>query len=503
MRINSNPEVNYHNWTKDGVVLSTELNYTIFDANRLHSGFYQCVAGNTLSDGTTGMSSSMAELDVQYTPDVNIESEASKIKEGETAKLTCRIESNPEATVHNWTKDGVIVSTGLNLTIGNARRLDSGLYECIAVNTFYDGTTGVAYYRTELSVQYFPNVTVDEKLVKIKEGGNATLKCEIDSNPEVTFHNWTKDGAVLSTYLTHTIGNVNRLDSGLYTCIAGNTLYDGTTGISNSTAELSVEYLAVTESHGPSGAVVEGVNKTMIRCTVTDGVPDPHTITLFHVNETVNRVDSTESPNGVTSHTFDLGVTQRWHNGSYYCETKTRFEDNSEESEISDEISVIVHYKPTITSTDETIFVREGSRATLTCTAEAYPGADITWMKVGKTLDVGTDSSTYVIQAVTEDNAGEYICKAENDIGTDQLIVRVSITTPVEKAALKEPLNYTLVILAAVPVIILSIIIITFLVVKALRSGKLHVKQVPYENHFYIHPDAGNTHFVGTVEMRY
>ncbi|XP_070550494.1 B-cell receptor CD22-like [Ptychodera flava] len=239
--IDSKPAVVYHNWTKDDAVVSTDLKHVLGNVQRYDTGIYTCIAVNELHDGTLGEGDNKTEVIVEYIPDVSIDIGAPIIKEDETAMFTCKIDSNPNVTYHNWTKDGVVVSTDLNLTIANAQRQHTGTYQCIAGNVFYDGTTGTGSSATNLTVQYAPAVKVDMNSVTVKEGENVTFDCEIDSDPDVVYHNWTKGGAVVSTDLSYMIEKVQRHDDGIYYCIAGNELYDGTSGTGQNGTEVNVE----------------------------------------------------------------------------------------------------------------------------------------------------------------------------------------------------------------------------------------------------------------------
>ncbi|XP_070549509.1 neuroplastin-like [Ptychodera flava] len=257
--------------------------------------------------------------------------------------------------------------------------------------------------------------------------------------------------------------------------------------------------LPIVDILGPPVAVGEDINQTSITCTVTDGIPDPKSITLFHVNETVNQVDSTESQNGVTSHTFDLGVTQRWHSGSYYCEANTTFADKSTESGISEEISVIVHYKPSITGEEqETIEVTKGSSASLICTVDAYPDAEITWRKDGESLDAGEDSDTYDIASVDEDDEGEYVCNAKNYLGEDTRTINLKIF--VSKGQTDIPLIAG--ISAGILLLLIVIIVLAVMIKRqkkpdnkkheASEMSPLHFQQTPQAFEIHENPDVAN-----------
>ncbi|XP_070550553.1 hemicentin-1-like [Ptychodera flava] len=396
--IDSNPAVAYHNWMKGGAVVSTDLNYVIGEVQRSDAGFYRCIASSEFYDGTQGMGYNETEVIVEYIPDVSVEKADWMRKEGEQVTFTCTVDSNPEVTFHNWTKDGAVVSTDLSHAIANVQRQNAGTYQCIAGNVFYDGTTGTGSSATELTVQYFPDVEVDKKTVTVKEGEDAALNCEIDSKPEVTYHNWTYmyGGAVLSTNLSLVIENVQRHNAGIYVCIAGNVFYDGSPGTGYNETELIVEYSPEVKVERTTLMVKEGENITL-SCEI-----DSHPEAAYH-NWTKGGVVVSSDLSHV------INVVQRSDAGVYMCIAGTEFYDGTVGTGYNT-TELNVQYIPDVMVDKKTVTVKEGDNVTFYCNIDSDPEVTYhNWTRGG--VVVSTELS-YRIQNVQRQDGGEYTCIA-------------------------------------------------------------------------------------------
>ncbi|XP_070550807.1 B-cell receptor CD22-like [Ptychodera flava] len=243
----SNPAVDVVLWGQGG----DWLNFT--SVTRDDHGTYNCTAMNTFWDNTPGSTMLPIFLDVQYNPEIAFSDVDNFGLEGRPFTKHCEV-----SAYHNWTKGGAVVSTDFNYVIEHVKRSDAGVYRCTASSEFYDGTLGTGYNETEVNVEYIPDVSVEKADWMIKEGEQVTFTCTVDSNPEVTYHNWMKDGAVVSSDLSHAIANVQRQDAGTYQCIAGNVFYDGTTGMGSSVTNLTVQYFPDVEVDKKTVTVKEG-----------------------------------------------------------------------------------------------------------------------------------------------------------------------------------------------------------------------------------------------------
>ncbi|XP_022799390.1 muscle, skeletal receptor tyrosine protein kinase-like, partial [Stylophora pistillata] len=144
-------------WTKDGSEISNnprisfsedKNQLTITKAERVDSGAYRCVASNSLGSNT----SDAAVVNVQYESHITTHPNNVTKREGENVTLYCNATGNPLPTL-SWTKDGsnisnnprISFSEGKNqLTITNAKRVDSGAYRCVANNSLGNDTSSAA-----------------------------------------------------------------------------------------------------------------------------------------------------------------------------------------------------------------------------------------------------------------------------------------------------------------------------------------------------------------------
>ena len=55
----------------------------------------------------------------------------------------------------------------------------------------------------------------------------------------------------------------------------------------------------------------------------------------------------------------------------------------------------------------------------LACTSEAVPAASVIWYRAGSGQIVGRRDRLELV-SVTRDQAGEYVCRANNTVGTSQ-----------------------------------------------------------------------------------
>ncbi|XP_077985713.1 limbic system-associated membrane protein-like [Glandiceps talaboti] len=241
---------------------------------------------------------------------------------------------------------------------------------------------------------------------------------------------WVKDNSIVFSEASYTIDNIKVYQHGTYICVAVNKFYDDTDGTGSKDLEVVVEHVPFVEIEGQEQPVIEKTNMTIV-CSIRDALPNPYRITLYHDdNSDVREIKTEENISGVQFVTFDTDDTDRSMNGTYYCNATTRFYDYSEDSAISDELNLIVHYPPeSLLVEDRQVDAILGDKATLTCSFDAYPVATIMWTDV-KGGDIASSevltgtviTSTIVIPEVKKSHFGDYYCLATNGIDSGILI---------------------------------------------------------------------------------
>ncbi|XP_070549481.1 hemicentin-1-like [Ptychodera flava] len=385
-----------------------------------------CIAGNKYWDGTRNNGHAIVNIDVQYEPNVEITDANGFVEvEGRPYSVHCSATGNPTPLVYWEGRENEGRPSDHTLVIDDVSREHEGKYTCVAANTFWDGSHGTSASSFALEVQYPPEVNFQRDAIICKEGDSITLSCHVESNPLAHSIKWTKDGFVKSVEQYYDIGAIERQDHGVYTCTAKNTFYDSTEGVGNNSMTVTVQYLPDVTIHGPFRPVVEFTSSS-VTCNIVEGQPLPYRITLLKFNGSRPlEIAQATNTSGVTELSHDVATTERWMNGSYYCNVITRFYDGTEESVTTPEVDVIVHYPPEFMNASETIVVTAmGEQLVLRCVADAYPVADVFWTDAdGNTLEsVETVQGTVITSEVVIDKVNRskletYVCTFSNEIG--------------------------------------------------------------------------------------
>ncbi|XP_052079698.1 hemicentin-1-like [Mytilus californianus] len=232
--VDSNPRPTCTKWLNGSQEILVALNvtetcYSFENVSRYDHGNYTCIAENIIGSGSI-----TTVLKVNYKPLVSILYDLiEEINEGEQTKLCCYVDSNPTPTSTRWLNGikELLVTHYVNktcYTIKRVNRYDQGNYTCIAENIIGIGSVSIV-----LKVKYKPEVSSSHDLIEeINEGKTKTLCCYVDSNPIPISTRWLNGSQeMLVTHnvakTCYTIKNVSRYDQGNYTCIAHNTIGNG------------------------------------------------------------------------------------------------------------------------------------------------------------------------------------------------------------------------------------------------------------------------------------
>ncbi|XP_036602311.1 B-cell receptor CD22 isoform X2 [Trichosurus vulpecula] len=208
------------NWTHHGKKLACQLRHT--DEQHL--------------------SEKIVWLDVKHTPKITIEASPHlEVKEGESVTLKCLLQSsNP--TIQGdffWFKDGTNVQNWVEiLTLSNVNWQQAGNYHCEAENEMGRGRSEPVH----LQVLYSPKLSkVLPADLSVIENKTAELTCMTVAYPAPTNYTWYQDEKQMlgETKQKLTFQEVNRQQTGQYTCLAGNS--EGWSEVSER-ARLDVQY---------------------------------------------------------------------------------------------------------------------------------------------------------------------------------------------------------------------------------------------------------------------
>ncbi|XP_070550986.1 protein turtle homolog B-like [Ptychodera flava] len=290
----ANPTASYTWLDQAQNQIADRATLTLENVQRSNSGIFTCEASNLF-----GIVSASINIDVQYPPIASVfissGDRAGTIREGEYFSAACvAVDGNPPPTVE-WIKDGVLVAAGSSLSLLNINKLYSGVYKCTATSTYYNNYTSTDEKVITLDVQYPPGPPYVHYFNdgKVVEGTTFNATCTgRNGNPSSYTYQWRHGGQLLTDQQILTVENIQRDQSGLYTCISTNDMYD-MIGSATGTIAIDVQYLPT--KVGDTRYFAEIGHSVVIKLTV-DANPLPVTFgewKLGHV--ALNKTDSSNT----------------------------------------------------------------------------------------------------------------------------------------------------------------------------------------------------------------
>ncbi|KAK2168258.1 hypothetical protein NP493_1239g00032 [Ridgeia piscesae] len=163
---------------------------------------------------------SEAHLEVLYPPLVTMRLVATKkIKEFSSVRFTCDAVGNPNDITWKWYKGDAVVSGATR----NVLDIEVVLRDLHGKNIVCEATNGVGSMQQKqtLNVEYGPKFMSKSNYVSADIGDDATLTCQVDSNPPPAII-WTRKQSprILSSSSIFSISDVTQDDFGTYTCLA-------------------------------------------------------------------------------------------------------------------------------------------------------------------------------------------------------------------------------------------------------------------------------------------
>ncbi|KAK5929463.1 hypothetical protein CgunFtcFv8_010691 [Champsocephalus gunnari] len=425
-------------------------------------------------DGATGNEATRANT-AGFEPTTNIMTNKPKIVGGNAASFTvlsnsdaflpCEAVGNPEPAI-TWkrfssTTGNIVTVKGKmgkfevlsngTLFIQNANIKDRGQYICLAENDYGSDKLFVT-----LSVVAYPSRILEPKIREIKShaGNTVEMKCRAEGRPlpmlswilanrtQVKGQNTEKGRVSVSADGTLVIEEVSVYDRGNYKCIASNPA-----GADTATVRLQVVA-------SPPGIVEEkrqqvkvGVNQHLWLPCTGQGSPQPAIHWVLNDGSMVqsNRPASRISVYGNgTLHIKDVTPKD---SGKFECIATS---STGSERRV---VTLTVERQesaPQIVETSQRVtvlFFEDQLR--LNCSATGDPKPQILWRlpskaivnqehRMGSRIQV-LDNGTLIVTAMSDKDAGDYLCVARNKIGDDLHLMKVSVSM---KAAKIEPKHY-------------------------------------------------------------
>ncbi|XP_033958130.1 cell adhesion molecule CEACAM5-like [Pseudochaenichthys georgianus] len=256
----SNPPCSYE-WFFNGSVVSNASEYVASLLTDESSVMYTCMAYNNI----TGKNSTAYKMLTVFDPieDVQIETPMYPAIVGHFYDLTCNVTGTAEHFY--WMKNGellhednrtVFYMDNKIVTFNPLELNDTGLYECMALNPFWNKTSP-SYM---LLMNYGPETPMIDGPAFAEEGHSAVFTCSAKSVPP-SHYSWWFNGSSVANSSVFTTDPLSFNMSGEYTCLA----YNNVTENNSTTSKMLT--------------VIEAISSVMIRSTTVPINSDDFTLT--------------------------------------------------------------------------------------------------------------------------------------------------------------------------------------------------------------------------------
>ncbi|XP_038601048.1 LOW QUALITY PROTEIN: hemicentin-2 [Tachyglossus aculeatus] len=392
----------------------------ISQALPIHSGRYTCTARNT-----AGVAYKHVLLMVQASPVVKPLPSVVQVMAEASVVIPCEASGIPRPTI-TWQKEGLSIPSGAGiqilpggqLQISHVTMEDAGNFLCIAQNP-----SGTALGKTRLVVQVPPLIEDGPSDMSVPEGAQALLPCIAKGVPKPRIA-WVKDGIPVP----ETEGKYNILpsgelvvkssepqDAGTYGCSAENAA-----GKSSRRVHLSVLTLP-TFTTLPGDLTLNLGDRLWLRCAAR-GSPNPRLTWTFNsrpVSEGVSEQDG-----GSTLQRLAVTKDDR---GTYMCSAENSM------GQVGAISFVYVKEAPVLQGEATSYQVETlGGSALLDCVAHGDPTPVIHWIKDGLPMWGSANrrqlqNGSLAISRTVSDDAGRYQCVAENEVGTVEKVITLTL----------------------------------------------------------------------------
>ena len=345
---------------------------------------------------------------VTVTPSLTISPARVEARAGGSVQLRCQPQGSGPFNIEWMKVDGILNPSATQsvdglLEIRQVTAADAGRYRCLATSS-----TGSSDGFAIVSVQVQPTVVLSSREARPFTGQLVELRCQATGSPSPRI-TWEKENGALPR--DHTVNNgvlqiynVGAEDSGRYMCTASNSA-----GIDRDYVRLNV--LGVGPGNGGTIKIdTQTVNigeRVEMECVVT-GEPIP-TVTW-------SRIDGPLPETSTINDVFLVIPQVRMEDaGTYVCTARNIG------GSVQQRVNLFVKARPIITGSQaDSMTAALGSSASMSCDAIGFPEPDITWYR--KDGEMPSDYTVekdgrLTIPKVRPDDAGMYVCSANNDLG--------------------------------------------------------------------------------------
>lgn len=408
-------------WIKDGEdipgALATDSSYTIDPVTPADAGSYSVRVSNDHT--ATATSTPGAVLVVEYAPIITTPPAPQVIGQGGTAEFTVVANAVPTISSYQWfsipagggSATQIPDASSATLTLTNVQSSDNGTSYYVEVTNSI-GSTSTESTPALLTVNESPAFTAHPQHVTVTEGQNASLTASVTGNPTPTVQwqfspNEETPMADISgaTSTTLDLTAVTRAQAGYYQLVATNEFGSA----ESNEAFLDVQYAP--EITTDLADVSAGVGESVTLSVEGDSNPDP-TFQWYRIPAG----GSTPEPiSGATGGELVLSNLSLADNGTQYYLVANNGIGGDVQSRIA---TLTVNEKAVITADPQGATVLEGDPVTLYIAFTGNPEPTFQWFKNGVAISGATDS-TFMIEAASRTDSGDYTVVATNQFGSD------------------------------------------------------------------------------------
>ncbi|UJR23196.1 hypothetical protein I4U23_026215 [Adineta vaga] len=409
---------------------------------RFHNEQLICQVNNQALDNPLSTS---LRLNIQYKPEINLRHGSSLVTnlnllviENDRLTLDCHIQSNP-STIEpiTWLKNGASM-TGINsptLTLQTIKRNDEGEYTCMTSNI-----VGRSQASVHIRVQYAPIVRLSGGGI-LSENKRLVLTCIVDAYPSIDSYQWFKNDIKLNTSSTTSsliIDKVSKYDSGIYMCIARNTLkYSNGSAIEKydkTQTRVTIEYAPIVHSSIPILASDPFTSNTKLECEI-DSYPESNILWTYNNRQIFPSNKYSIIQNKTTSYLIIQQLQSNFDYGLYTCNASNRLGHNS---------TTIQLRSKDVPETPINVNLTSVTYSTISLTWQAgFDGGwpQTFWVSLNNSLWKETNESLYTFTNLQHSQLYNITVRAQNRLGHSRNASSISVQTenvPIERENLPQ-----------------------------------------------------------------